>query len=317
MAQAPADHVAYWARFFRDKVANGVRDASRKPVLVYVGGPDADAALAALDPSGAVLPRVTDEGAALADPHAPVIICCGDETLAQRWRAAARSTQRVFSVVRNPLLTADAPATAAGASDAGSYAVHSYDIAALRRYLLPDVVAACGDKMVALAAKAPAFRTTVATKLSFDCAAQSLTVAAVSALADHVPIIGFITGGIASAGDTIAITGMQLNMLLNIAAAYGKKPEFARIVELLPVVGGGYGWRALARELSGFIPVAGVPIKAAIAYAGTLVVGLGAAYYYEHGVAMSPDGVKRIYDDAVNRAKLMAQDLISRLTKRS
>jgi len=148
--------------------------------------------------------------------------------------------------------------------------------------------------------------------IHLDCAVTCLKVAGASALADHVPVLGLILGGIASAGDTIAITGLQIDMLLKISAAYGKRAEFARVVELLPVIGGGYGWRALARELSGFIPVAGIPIKAGIAYAGTLVVGQAASYYYEHGTTLNAASTKALYHDALERAKKLVSDMIER-----
>jgi len=51
---------------------------------------------------------------------------------------------------------------------------------------------------------------------------------------------------------------------------------FERAAEILSIVGGAFGWRALARELAGKIPFGGGIIpKGAIAYAGTYVVGKG------------------------------------------
>ena len=79
--------------------------------------------------------------------------------------------------------------------------------------------------------------------------------------------------------------------------------------ELLPIVGGGFGWRALARELSGFIPVGGILIKSAIAYAGTVVVGEGATFFEQHGRHMTNVDAAKIYDDArAVGAKLRARD---------
>jgi len=95
-----------------------------------------------------------------------------------------------------------------------------------------------------------------------------------------------VLGAFASAGDMMAITGIQMTLMLNIGATYGRDPDLSQIWELLPIVGGGFGWRALARELAGFIPVGGIFIKAAIGYAGTVVVGEGVTYYYRHGRQM-------------------------------
>ena len=196
------------------------------------------------------------------------------------------------------------------------YTLSALTPAELRKHLLPDVVSAYAGLEIPLAAKIPAFRPVVAARLTLNCATNSLKVAAASALADHIPMIGLITGGIASAGDTIAITALQMRMLLQIAAAYGKKAEFARIVELLPVFGGGYGWRALAREVSGFIPVAGIAIKAGIAYAGTVVVGQAASYYYETGSQMHPSAVSALYREAAERAHALALAFAQRTGKK-
>jgi hypothetical protein len=206
-------------------------------------------------------------------------------------------------VVDEARLATTAASTKPAQGTAAVYFVSAMSLAECRKHLLPDIVHAYHGDEVALAAAIPAFRPIVAAKLTMDCAMNSLKVAAASAIADHIPVLGLITGGIASAGDTIAITALQMHMLLRIAAAYGKKPEFARILELLPVVGGGYGWRALAREASGFIPIAGIPIKAGIAYAGTLVVGQAASHYYETGLHMSRGAVGALYREATERAK--------------
>jgi uncharacterized protein (DUF697 family) len=123
-------------------------------------------------------------------------------------------------------------------------------------------------------------------------------------------------GVFASAGDMMAITGIQMMLMLHIEAAYGKDPDVQRMWQLLPVIGGGFGWRSLARELSGFIPVAGIAIKGAIAYAGTIVVGEGVTFYYEHGRHMSSGQAKSLYESTKNEALTFARDLIARITKR-
>ena len=140
-------------------------------------------------------------------------------------------------------------------------------------------------------------------------------VAAASAVVDHVPLLGLVLGPVASAGDMIAITGIQMVLLSQIEAAYGKDPDMQRLWKLLPIVGGGFGWRMLARELSGFIPVAGVAIKGAIAYAGTIVVGEGANFYYQHGRHMSKAEAAAIYDETKKAAMDFARNVIDRVRK--
>ena len=52
-------------------------------------------------------------------------------------------------------------------------------------------------------------------------------------------------------------------------------------LELLGVVGAGFGFRAVARELLDVVPVAGWAVKGAVAYAGTRAVGEAALRYFE------------------------------------
>ena len=68
-----------------------------------------------------------------------------------------------------------------------------------------------------------------------------------------------------------------------------------------PIIGGGFGWRALARELAGFVPVAGIAIKGAIAYAGTIVVGEGVTFFLEHGKHMTKGQAAQLYERAKGR----------------
>ena len=122
---------------------------------------------------------------------------------------------------------------------------------------LPHLIDCCKGIEVAVGRRLPALRDTVAAKLTRDAAMAALKVAGASAVIDHVPILGIVLGAFASGADMFAITGIQMNLMLNIGATYGRDPDLSQMWELLPVVGGGFGWRALARELSGFIPVGG------------------------------------------------------------
>jgi len=303
---------------FRDRInLNLIDAAAKKPVLLPLSGPLAPQLAAALDPDQAAPEGALRVFGSLAEAQqqsgASCILYAGEPGQTVPSQAASRP---VFFIERAPVGFQSHSADA-GASSADDRAPHHYRLAdwgvgELRRRLLPEIVAEHAGSEVALAAALPLFRASVANKLTDDCALRSLQVAAASALADHVPIIGLLTGGIASATDTVAITGMQINMLLHIAAAYGKKPEFARILELVPVIGGGYAWRALARELSGFIPVAGVVIKAAVAYAGTFVVGQAAAHYYETGNPMTSDKIAAMYREAGSGARRIVKDLLLR-----
>lgn len=196
------------------------------------------------------------------------------------------------------------------------YVVGSLSREALVGRVFPHMIQCCKGVEIAVGRNLPAMRETVAAKLTRDAANNALKVALASAVVDHVPVFGIILGALASAGDTVAITALQMMLMLHIESAYGKDPDLGRAWQLLPVVGGGLGWRMLARELSGFIPVAGIAIKGAIAYAGTIVVGEGVTFYYEHGRHMSGSQASAIYERTKNDALSFARDFVNRLRNR-
>jgi uncharacterized protein (DUF697 family) len=222
----------------------------------------------------------------------------------------------VFALTVDPVAIAGPQPTAAPfAGQCAHYTVPRLDREALRGRVFPHLIDRCKGIEVAVGRRLPALRETVAAKLTRDAASSALKMAAASAVVDHVPLLGIVIGAVTSAGDLIAITGIQIVLMMQIGATYGKDPDMQRVWELLPVVGGGLGWRALSRELSGFIPVAGIAIKGAIAYAGTIVVGEGAGFYYEHGRHMTSAQSGQLYDEKKRAALAFARDFIARIKK--
>ncbi len=87
--------------------------------------------------------------------------------------------------------------------------------------------------------------------------------------------------------DMPVLTLNQVRLVLRIALAHGQEVDASRALELLAVVGGGLGFRALARELLGAVPVAGWALKGAIAYTGTRTIGEAALRYFGAGAAVA------------------------------
>jgi len=315
-----------WVDHIRRRVDFARIDAdAKRDVQLVIAGPSREELTAALreagEPAGDALrlhPSLPDPARLTKNARAAIYALAANDL--DSWRGDSAAFPRHVYAVRPPgamaLETSPATPKKPTPGSPALYSVSALTGSELRRHLLPDVVTAYSGLEIPLAAQVPAFRPVVAARLTLNCAQNSLKIAAASALADHIPMIGLITGGIASAGDTIAITALQMRMLLQIAAAYGKKAEFARIIELLPVLGGGYGWRALAREASGFIPIAGIVIKAGIAYAGTVVVGQAASYYYETGSQMPSSAISALYREASERARTLAIQFAKRAGKK-
>ncbi|HXK14691.1 MAG TPA: DUF697 domain-containing protein [Gaiellaceae bacterium] len=123
-----------------------------------------------------------------------------------------------------------------------------------------------GESGTALAARLPSLRRAVCDELIRSFSKKNAIVAAAI----------FIPGV-----DMPVLTLNQARLVLRIALAYGQEIDKQRAVELLGVVGAGFGMRAVARELLDFVPVAGWAVKGAIAYTGTRAIGEAAVRYFE------------------------------------
>jgi uncharacterized protein (DUF697 family) len=222
----------------------------------------------------------------------------------------------ILALTVNALEDPSGPVNVPAPATVGDYVVNAITKDALKGRVFTHIVEASKGVEIAVGRRLPPLRETVAAKLTRDAANNSLKVALASALVDHIPVVGVVLGAFASAGDMVAITGFQMMLLLNIEAAYGRDPDVQRMWKLLPVIGGGFGWRTLARELAGFVPVAGVSIKGAIAYAGTIVVGESVTFFLEHGSHMSKAQASQIYDRTKADALRFARDLVLRFKKK-
>lgn len=87
--------------------------------------------------------------------------------------------------------------------------------------------------------------------------------------------------------DMPVLTLNQVRLVLRLALAHGEEVDTSRALELAAVVGGGFGFRALARELLGAVPVAGWALKGAVAYTGTRAIGEAARRYFEAGAPLA------------------------------
>jgi len=121
--------------------------------------------------------------------------------------------------------------------------------------------------------------------------------------------IPWIVGEFAS--DTVFLTANQVRMAFVISAAHGGDPGFSQQkAEILSIVGGAFGFRALARELASHIPLGGGLIpKGAIAYAGTYAVGKGLEYYHEGNQHYTDDQRKQVYRRGLERGRDVAASL--------
>jgi uncharacterized protein (DUF697 family) len=142
-------------------------------------------------------------------------------------------------------------------------------VAAGHGFPVEQIVAALarrlGEDGTALAARLPVLREAVCRAMIATSARRNGLIAA----AVFVPGV-----------DMPVLTLNELRLVARIALAYGQELDAARGIELLGVIGTGFGLRAIARELLDTVPVAGWAIKGSIAFAGTRAVGEAAVRHF-------------------------------------
>ena len=123
-----------------------------------------------------------------------------------------------------------------------------------------------GEEGPALAARVPTLRPALCEELIVRASRRNAVIGAAV----------FIPGA-----DFPLLTMNQLRLVLRLAAAYGVEIDAQRLPEILGVIVGGIGFRAIARQLLGTVPLAGWAVKGGVAYAGTRAVGESAVRYFE------------------------------------
>jgi uncharacterized protein (DUF697 family) len=127
------------------------------------------------------------------------------------------------------------------------------------------VAARLGEEGTGLAARLPVLREPLCRELieSFSRKNGILAVAV------------FVPGA-----DFPVLTLNQLRLVLRLGAAHGVEIDQQRLPEVLATVAAGFGFRAVARQLLGTIPVAGWLVKGGVAYGGTRALGEAAQRYF-------------------------------------
>jgi uncharacterized protein (DUF697 family) len=115
------------------------------------------------------------------------------------------------------------------------------------------------------------------------------------------------------ASDTIFLTANQVRMAFLIAAASGHEIGFTHQKAAIgTIIAAAFGWRALARELAGKIPLGGGLIpKGAIAYAGTFAVGKALVRAYANQ-PFTKEQQRAVYDQAYQQGVEVAQAMRKR-----
>ena len=174
------------------------------------------------------------------------------------------------------------------------------------------------DLAIPLARYLLPFRSEVSRRIVKKVARENAVFALATAVPDIVPFISLPWAIGEFASDTAFLTANQIRMAFILAAANDRDPGYREQKgEIGSIVLGAFGWRAMARELVGKIPMGGGLIpKAAIAYAGTRVVGLSLERFYRIGQGYTREERRLAYEDALERGKKLTATLLDALKPR-
>lgn len=178
------------------------------------------------------------------------------------------------------------------------------------------ILSAREDLHLPLARYFPPFRKPVVDAIIHKVSKENALFSMATALPDVIPSLLEIPWAVGQfASDTAVLTANQVRMAFLIAAASDHEVGYGtQKTEIGSIMAGAFGWRAVARQLVGKIPLGGGLIpKAAIAYAGTYVAGRMMEKMYRDGYGYTKEERQHAYDSGYERGKRVAAELLENL----
>ncbi|MCZ2153724.1 MAG: hypothetical protein LC114_07465 [Bryobacterales bacterium] len=178
-----------------------------------------------------------------------------------------------------------------------------------------DILSARPELDLALARTYAPFREPVISSTIGSISTANGWFSVMTALPNVVPsplLVPWAVGEFAS--DSAVLTANQIRMVFLIAAASGHPVGFQeQRSQIASIIAAAFGWRAIAREAVGKIPFGGGIIpKAAIAYAGTWVIGKSFERFYRIGYGYTDSERKSAFREAFERGKCILSTLLQK-----
>ena len=195
-----------------------------------------------------------------------------------------------------------------------AFTFYSYD----PERTVKEILADRAELGLALARNFLPFRRPVVNEVMYSVSKENALFSLASALPNIVPNMLELPWAIGEfASDTAFLTMNQIRMAFLIAAASDSTVGYReQKAEIASIVTGAFGFRAIARELVGKIPFGGGLIpKAAVAFAGTYVMGLSLERYHRVGYGLTREERRREYEQALSHGRSVAEMLLAGLRK--
>lgn len=171
---------------------------------------------------------------------------------------------------------------------------------------------------LALGRHFPPFRASVVDKVIHTICKENALFAVATAVPNVLPNLLELPWAVSEfASDTAFLTMNQVRMAFLIGAASDSPVGYReQKAEIGSIVAGAFGWRALARELTGKIPFGGGLIaKGAVSYAGTYVVGIGLERFHRFGYGLTREERREAYENGFVKGKGVVETLLAGLKK--
>ncbi|MEJ7607090.1 MAG: hypothetical protein WKF37_12705 [Bryobacteraceae bacterium] len=175
-----------------------------------------------------------------------------------------------------------------------------------------DILKARPELKLALARQFAPFREQVVKELIWNISKENALFSVATAVPSMVPLLSLPWAFGEFASDTAFLTANQVRLAFMLAAASDRTVGYReQKAEIASVFAGAFGWRAIARELVGKIPLGGGLIpKAAISFAATYVVGMSLERLYRVGYSYTAAERRDLYQQALHKGKGLAADLV-------
>ena len=228
-----------------------------------------------------------------------------------RWRSLSRLSRANGHAGSSPDLVLYEPGVP---TPANAFTLHTRDLPRT----VNEVLEARPELELALAHTFPPFRDCVIERIIKRTARENALFSVVTALPDFVPSLIELPWAVGEfASDTAFLTVNQVRMSFEIAAASGKDIGYQhQKAEIAAIVASAFGWRAIARQIVGKIPLGGgMIIKGAIAYAGTYAVGRGLESVMRFNRRHSEGERKDLFNQAYDIGKAVSQSVTTALRR--
>lgn len=184
-------------------------------------------------------------------------------------------------------------------------------------HTVKDILRAHPDLAIGLARHLAPFQKPVSCDIIRKISRENAFFSLATAIPDVVPFISLPWAVGEFASDTAVLTANQIRMAFQLAAASDREVGYREQKgEIASILLGALGWRAIAREAVGKIPFGGgLVAKAAVAYAGTRVVGLSLERFYRIGYHFTRAERRVAYQDSLQRGKTIAGSVLNMLKR--